>query len=115
MRRGGVNVEPVRLSRRRNGSEPPVEDGELVSQLSVNRYNLRFEPAHDGSRHVGVHTHRLLDKTVHHWSRVGGDDIRPEDLFADRLKGMARVGVNENSVVRNEDFGRLRVGNVDRV
>jgi len=62
---GGVDVEPVRLGRGRNRSEPLVENGELGGQSRIDGEGFRFEAAHDGFGHAGEDGLGLLREAVH--------------------------------------------------
>jgi len=66
---GGVDVEPVRLGRSRNRSEPLVENGEVGGEFGVDGEGFGFEAAHDGFAHAREDGLGLLREAVH-WGRI---------------------------------------------
>uniref|UniRef100_J3LUD0 Uncharacterized protein n=1 Tax=Oryza brachyantha TaxID=4533 RepID=J3LUD0_ORYBR len=89
----GVDIEAIRLRGGGHGGEPPVEHGELVGEGGVHRNGVRLEPAHDVLRHAEAHPAGVLGEAGH-GGRHGGGVGGAEDLLADVLEAVARVGVD---------------------
>ena len=98
---GGVDEEAVGLGGRRNGGEPPVEDGELRDEGFVDGDHGGVEAGHDGLGGGGGGG-GLLGEAVHWWM-VGGGVVGTEYLLANGLEGVGWIGVHVVGGVGEED------------
>lgn len=108
-----MDVEAVGLGGRRHGGEPPVEDGELRDEGFVDGDHGRVESGHDG---LGGGGGGLFGEAVHGRRVTGGGGVAgSEDLIANGLVGVGRVGVYVLGGVGEEEERGIGVGGGDGV